>query len=111
MIKNLISEILKQSYKNDYSVWPVKHFPIFIKYKILLLYWQLLSVKQHDFQAEILLNLTALYETKKFIYSWFAHDVISCHWAPSWLTLQITSAVYSEVLASICYFIVSFSVL
>ena len=26
-------------------------------------------------------------------YSWFAHDVILCHWAPSWLTLQITSAV------------------
>ena len=44
-------------------------------------------------------------------YSWFAHDVISCHWAPSWLTLQITSAVCSEVLVSIYYFIVSFSVL
>ena len=43
--------------------------------------------------------------------SWFAHDVISCHWAPSWLTLQITSAVYSEALVSIYYFIVSFSVL
>ena len=43
--------------------------------------------------------------------SWFAHDVISCHWAPSWLTLQITSAVYSEVLVSVYYFIVSFSVL
>ena len=69
MIKNLISEILKQSYKNDYSVGPVKHFPIFIKYKILLLYWQLLNVKQCDFQAETLSNLTALYETKKFIYS------------------------------------------
>ena len=47
----------------------------------------------------------------KLRYSWFAHDVISCHWAPSWLTLQITSAVYSEVLASIYYFIVSFGVL
>ena len=44
-------------------------------------------------------------------YSWFAHDVISCHWAPSWLTLQITSAVCSEVLVSIYYLIVSFSVL
>ena len=44
-------------------------------------------------------------------YSWFAHDVISCHWAPSWLTLQITSAVYSEVLVSIYNFIVGFSVL
>ena len=43
--------------------------------------------------------------------SWFAYDVISCHLAPSWLTLQITSAVYSEVLASIYYLIVSFSVL
>ena len=43
--------------------------------------------------------------------SWFAHDVISCDWAPSWLTLQITSAVYSEILVSIYYFIVSFSVL
>ena len=40
-------------------------------------------------------------------YSWFAHDVISCHWASSWLTLQITSAVYSEVLVSIYYFIVN----
>ena len=45
------------------------------------------------------------------LYSWFAHDVILCHWAPSWLTLQITSAVYSEILVSIYYFIVSFSVL
>ena len=43
--------------------------------------------------------------------SWFAHDVISCHWAPSWLSLQITSAVCSEVLVSIYYLIVSFSVL
>ena len=38
----------------------------------------------------------------------FAHDVISCDWAPSWLTLQITSAVYSEVLVSIYYFIDDF---
>ena len=43
--------------------------------------------------------------------SWFANDVISCHWAPSWLTLPITSAVYSEVLVSIYNFIVGFSVL
>ena len=56
-------------------------------------------------------NVDVKFPAHRSIYSWFAHDVISCHWAPSWLTLQITSAVCSEVLASICYFIVSFSVL
>ena len=34
-------------------------------------------------------------------YFLFAHDVISCHWAPSWLILQITLVIYSEVVASI----------
>ena len=41
----------------------------------------------------------------------FGHDVILSHWAPSWLTLQITLAVYSEIVLSIYYFIVSLSVL
>ena len=44
-------------------------------------------------------------------YSSFAHDVISSHWAPCWLTLQITSADYSEIVVSIYNFIVSLSVL
>ena len=56
-------------------------------------------------------NKKSLRSCEKRRYSWFAHDVISCHWAPSWLTLQITSAVCSEVLVSIYYLIVSFSVL
>ena len=40
-----------------------------------------------------------------------ALDVILSHWAPSWLILQITLAVYSETVGSIYYFIVNFSVL
>ena len=44
-------------------------------------------------------------------YSSFAHDVILSHWAPSWLILQITLAVYSEIVVSIYYFIVSLSLL
>ena len=46
-----------------------------------------------------------------FAYSWFAHDVISSFWAPSWLILQITLAVYSEIVGSISYFMVNWSVL
>ena len=45
------------------------------------------------------------------LYSSFAHDVILSHWAPSWLILQITLAVNSEIVVSIWYFIVSLSVL
>ena len=45
------------------------------------------------------------------VYSSFAHDVILSHWAPSWLILQITLAVYSEIVVSVYYFIVSLSVL
>ena len=41
----------------------------------------------------------------------FAHDVILSHWAPSWLILQITLAVYSETVVSIYYFIVRLNVL
>ena len=41
----------------------------------------------------------------------FAHDVILSHWAPSWLILQITLAVYRETVVSIYYFIVSLRVL
>ena len=41
----------------------------------------------------------------------FAHDVILSDWAPSWLILQITLAIYSETVASVYYFIVSLSVL
>ena len=44
-------------------------------------------------------------------YTSFAHDVILSHWAPSWLILQITLAVYSETVMSIYYFIVNLSVL
>ena len=44
---------------------------------------------------------------KADMYSSFAHDVISSHWAPSWLILQITLAVYSEIVVSIYYFAVS----
>ena len=44
-------------------------------------------------------------------YSSFAHDVISIRWAPSWLILQITLAVYREIVESIYYFIVNSSVL
>ena len=43
-------------------------------------------------------------------YHAFAHDVISSHWAPSWLIFQITLVVYIETVVSIYYFIVSLSV-
>ena len=48
---------------------------------------------------------------KPMVKTSFAHDVISSHWRPSWLILQITLAVYSEILVSIFYFIISLSVL
>ena len=48
---------------------------------------------------------------RAFTYSSFAYDVISSHWTPSWLTLQITLAVYSEIVVSIYCFVVSLRVL
>ena len=42
-------------------------------------------------------------------YSSFAHNMISSHWAPSSLLLQITLAGYSEPSVTIYYFIVSLS--
>ena len=47
----------------------------------------------------------------KINYSSFAYHVISSHWVPSWLILQITLAVYSEIVVLGCLFIVCLSVL
>ena len=46
-----------------------------------------------------------------FSVSILRNDAMSSHWAQSWFIPQITLAVYSEIVVSIYYFIVSLSVL
>ena len=46
-------------------------------------------------------SVTCIQYTGYILYSLFAHDVISCHWTPSWLVVQIHFADYSEAIVSL----------